>query len=241
MWTADRLASLATHGLELALLFITLGIAFGLRRWEAIHLALISTLYLGAYCLPIIGALWPLPLVAILASYGAVLVCVPQARRTVRFGMGLDRSHDRFLDDPVYDYCCHCSRHMGYAANVDIASYRHFVPSGVPAWAILAGIPAYAMLNAAFEELVWRGVVWQACEAAFGSICALALSTLSFGLAHYRGFPSGALGVVLASTYGLMMGIIRLRTKGLLGPFLAHVFADVVIYAMVAAAVIWSA
>ena len=125
-----------------------------------------------------------------------------------------------------------------YASHVDMASYRKFVPSGVPTAAIFVGIVPYAMFNAAFEELVWRGVVWQACAAEFGAVGALLLSTLSFGLAHYRGFPSGLLGVLLASTYGLMMGIVRIRTRGLFGPWLAHVFADIVIFSMVALMVV---
>jgi membrane protease YdiL (CAAX protease family) len=95
------------------------------------------------------------------------------------------------------------------------------------------------MFNAVFEELVWRGAAWQASEEAFGPVAALVLSSLSFGLAHYRGFPSGALGVAMASTYGLMLGTVRARTRGLFWPWVAHVFADVVIYTMVAAMVVF--
>jgi hypothetical protein len=36
-----------------------------------------------------------------------------------------------------------------------------------------------------------------------------------------------------------MMGFVRLRTRGLLGLWLAHIFADVVIYTMVAAMVVY--
>jgi membrane protease YdiL (CAAX protease family) len=66
----------------------------------------------------------------------------------------------------------------------------------------------------------------------------LVLSSLSFGLAHYRGFPSGLPGVSLAFTYGLMMGVLRWRAAGLLAPWGAHVFADIVIYTMVALMVV---
>ncbi|HRI08182.1 MAG TPA: CPBP family intramembrane metalloprotease, partial [Nannocystaceae bacterium] len=67
---------------------------------------------------------------------------------------------------------------------------------------------------------------------------ALALTALSFGLAHYRGFPAGGVGVCLAVVCGLMMGVIRARSGNLLGPFLAHVVADVVIYALVVAMIL---
>ena len=111
----------------------------------------------------------------------------------------------------------------------EVAFYARFVPAGVPAAAIFAGIVPYAMFNAAFEELVWRGVALQACTAEFGATFALLLSSLSFGLAHYRGFPSGALGVLLATIYGLMMGIVRIRSNGLFGPWLAPQVAGLLI------------
>lgn len=237
---AGRLATLSTHGGLLALLLVTLATALWLRNWEAIHVALLSSLYLGVYCLPALGALWPLPLLLILASYGTVLACVPRARRTVRFW------HRGRLDRATLAWMVAFTAVAAaalvlwrYTANADLTSYRRFVPSGIPAWAIFAGIVPFAVLNAFFEELIWRGVFWQACEAAFGLAGALALSTLSFGLAHFRGFPSGVLGVALASIYGLMMGVVRVRTKGLFWPWFAHVFADVVIFSMVAALVVF--
>jgi uncharacterized protein len=236
----DRFASLSTHGMLLACLFVTLGIAVRLGQWDAIHVALISTLYLGAYCLPIVGALWPLPLVIVVASYGIVLACVPKARHSVRFWRrgGIDRGTVALMTLTASGAAVALVA-WRYTVDVDITKYRSVVPSGVPAWAILAGILPYALFNAAFEEFVWRGGIWQASEAAFGTHGALALSTLSFGLAHYRGFPSGILGMILAAIYGLMMGIVRLRTKGLLGPWLAHVLADVVIFTLVAAMVVF--
>jgi uncharacterized protein len=235
----DRLASLSTHGVLLAFLLVTLGLAIWVGQWDAIHVALIATLYLGAYCIPILGALWPLPLVVVVAGYALVLSCVPEARRTVRFWRRGRIDRGTALLIALFTVTAAIALVVWrYASGADMTGYRRFVPSGVPAWAILAGIVPFAMFNAAFEELVWRGVVWQGCEAALGSRGALVVSTLSFGLAHYRGFPSGVVGVALASIYGLMMGIVRWRTKGLFGPWLAHVFADVVIFALVAGMVL---
>ena len=62
---------------------------------------------------------------------------------------------------------------------------------------------------------------------------AIAIQALSFGIAHYGGFPRGALGVAMATSYGLMMGIIRHQSGGLLAPFLSHICADLVIFALV--------
>jgi membrane protease YdiL (CAAX protease family) len=100
------------------------------------------------------------------------------------------------------------------------------------------GIVLLAMANAAFEEVVWRGVIMQSLESAFGRgafVCVL--QAVGFGVWHFRGFPSGVVGSVLAGIFALMMGILRMRGRGMLAPFIAHVCADATICALVAAMV----
>jgi uncharacterized protein len=46
--------------------------------------------------------------------------------------------------------------------------------------------------------------------------------------AHQR-VPRGWVGVGLATIYGLMMGVVRRRSGGMLAPWIAHVLTDVVI------------
>jgi membrane protease YdiL (CAAX protease family) len=106
-------------------------------------------------------------------------------------------------------------------------------------WTIPFGIIAFAALNAAFEEIIWRGVVMDALEAAVGrGWCAWLLQGIGFGVWHYAGFPSGWVGVGLATIFALMMGMLRMRGRGMLAPWIAHVFADVTIFILVAAMVI---
>jgi hypothetical protein len=40
--------------------------------------------------------------------------------------------------------------------------------------------------------------------------------------------------VTLATVYGLLLGVIRLKANGLLAPWLAHVVADLTIIALIA-------
>ena len=42
----------------------------------------------------------------------------------------------------------------------------------------------------------------------------------------------------LATIFALMMGELRARSRGMLAPFVAHVFADVTIFLLVAAMVL---
>ncbi len=100
---------------------------------------------------------------------------------------------------------------------------------------VIAGI-AFACLNASGEEAIWRGVGMRALRASgVPQAPALILQAASFGLVHIHGFPRGWVGVGLATIYGLMMGVLRVRSRGLLVPWVAHVFADLVIFAVLAA------
>jgi membrane protease YdiL (CAAX protease family) len=102
-----------------------------------------------------------------------------------------------------------------------------------PGWALLLGALAFALVNAAVEEAIWRGVFQVELAPLVGPWAAVAAGALSFGLAHAHGFPRGPLGVAMVSVWGAMLGGLRLRSGGLLAPWLAHVVADVVIAAIV--------
>jgi membrane protease YdiL (CAAX protease family) len=101
-----------------------------------------------------------------------------------------------------------------------------------PRWLILCcGVPLFALTNAFVEEAVFRGVVQEALQRTFGpSWVVLVLQATVFAAAHYAaGFPNGQAGYALVLVYGGMLGYLRLRTQGLLAPWLAHVVSDLVI------------
>ena len=68
--------------------------------------------------------------------------------------------------------------------------------------------------------------------ATVGTKPAVAVQALLFGLSHLHGFPSGWLGVAMAATWGFALGVIRMRTGGLVIPYLAHVVANLTIGAL---------
>ena len=79
---------------------------------------------------------------------------------------------------------------------------------------------------------MFRGALLEALRAGGRNAPALFVQALAFGCMHFRGVPGGAIGVALAGTYGLILGVIRLRAGGLLAPIVAHVVADVVVMAI---------
>ncbi len=108
-----------------------------------------------------------------------------------------------------------------------------FVPD-VSLGMLIAGGLMFSMVNAAVEECAYRGVVLHGLDTTLGpGVAALALQAMAFGALHIHGFPRGWIGVGLASTYGLFMGVIRRRAGGMFAPWIAHVFTDIVVAGVV--------
>lgn len=89
-------------------------------------------------------------------------------------------------------------------------------------------IPAYlslaAVLVAAGEEIAFRGALYAALERWGGPAFAVVGSTLAFTAAHVLSHPPAFLWAVAA--FGLLMGLWRWACRDLVGPIVAHVFAD---------------
>ncbi len=112
----------------------------------------------------------------------------------------------------------------------DLTKWLRAVPDFGPVLLVPTGI-GFAVLNAALEESVYRGIVMQGLDAAFGAgWLSVILQAVPFGAMHIHGIPNGGAGVVMAVIYGLMLGFIRRRSRGMLAPFVTHVFADMVIF-----------
>ncbi len=100
-------------------------------------------------------------------------------------------------------------------------------------WLLLFGlVPVFALVNAAVEEIVYRGVLQEGLEESWGSTIwvMLVLQASAFAAAHYgAGFPNGKIGYLMVFVYAMMLGWLRRRSGGILAPYVAHVVADAVI------------
>jgi uncharacterized protein len=115
-------------------------------------------------------------------------------------------------------------------AEPDLSDLHAQIPPNIPLALIVLGGVLFSILNALGEEFLWRGAILEALDRTLGrGALPVVIQAASFGLAHIMGFPRGWIGVALASVYGLMMGIVRRRSKGMLAPIVAHVFADMTI------------
>jgi membrane protease YdiL (CAAX protease family) len=95
----------------------------------------------------------------------------------------------------------------------DVADLTNAFPALPPSVLLAAGF-AWAALNAFGEVAIFRGALFAALERALGGRIAFVTQALAFGLVHWRGFPRGVDGIILATIYGVDVGAIRRRTGG---------------------------
>ena len=92
----------------------------------------------------------------------------------------------------------------------------------------------FSFLNALLEEIIFRGILLDALDSQIGLRWALLVQAVVFGTGHMLGgYPPGVVGAVLAAIYGLMLVMLRVHSRGLAAPYLAHVVADATIALMV--------
>jgi membrane protease YdiL (CAAX protease family) len=199
----------------------------------AIHAALFFGLTFIAAALG--GAIWPLPMIGVFVLYGAIVALTP-----LRASIGWLRPGKLGLREAGLVFAAIVLSTAGLAlwyrlAHPDVSDVVARLPD-IPAAGLVALGLGLAVVNAAGEEIAYRGVLTAALENAWGpGIHVLLAQAVLFGAAHYaHGFPRGVAGFVLTGIYGLMMGWLRERCDGLLAPFLAHVGADMAIFLIVA-------
>jgi uncharacterized protein len=118
------------------------------------------------------------------------------------------------------------------ATKPELSAFRAAFPFGDWSGMILAGI-IFCTVNATLEEMVFRGILFDSIESQWGVRLTVIATSLLFGLGHLRGYPPGAIGVVLAAMFGICLGVLRLWTRGLAAPIFAHIVADATIYCLV--------
>lgn len=117
----------------------------------------------------------------------------------------------------------------------DLGASRDFF-SKTPIWILILVGASFAATNALLEEVIFRGLFFDAFLAAVGNPKgALILQALLFGASHFgsTSIPHGPLGVGMTFAYGLMLGSLRHTAGGLLAPWVAHTLADAVVFLLI--------
>jgi len=201
------------------------------RALPALHLGLLCTCLLGALSAFGSRKYWPLPPALAVLAYATAVARLPALGGRpswLRVGR-LDRWVWLLI---LVSVCVSALALVTWfaLAKPDYSALVGTLFPRLPLPVLFAGVVGFSMINAAIEELIYRGVLLGALDATLGvGLFSVVLQAVAFGIVHIAGFPRGPTGVGLATIYGLLMGAVRRSARGMLGPWLAHVVTDVVI------------
>lgn len=211
-------------------------LSFFLRKDHAFHAGLLGTMILACILLPPLAGEWPFSGAVAVGIYVAIVSSSRRFRQSSGWeGWNPPRGKDLLLSV--------VTGLVGFAVVVawiwlvrpDLSEKAATVPQASPGRLFLL-VLAFALQNSFAEEALFRGVFMHALKTTLGSErTALVLQAVVFGLVHVRGFPSGLAGMMIAGAVGLAFGYLRLRTRGILAPWLAHAIANTLMLAYLAA------
>ena len=210
--------------------------AISFRFIQAIHLLSFSLLWLTLpLLLPVLG-FWPQILLLPIIIYALVVTAIPNLRRSVLWLRAGRLTSDiilLILATVVLSSITLVGWYLQFQPN--ISSHLVMIPK-LPMGLLPLACLGFAMLNAAMEEIVFRGIIMQALDSALGAgNLTVVIQAGSFASFHYlAGFPNGVWGFAMVFVYGFMLGMLRRRAQGILAPWIAHVLADITIFAILA-------
>jgi membrane protease YdiL (CAAX protease family) len=207
-------------------------------RWASVHAGiLIVALVVVALCWPALS--WPGYLLVPLASYFGMVAALPVLRQSSpRFDIGRVDGWPLLTSVVLSSATAVVLLAYDAAIRPDVSELAAIVPVEAFGNIILAWA-CFSLLNAAMEELIFRGVLYQAILAEWGTTTAIGVSAVLFGLGHMRGYPPGPLGAFLAAGYGVALGLLRWWTGGLGLAVACHVSADATIFGLLVRARAW--
>ena len=197
--------------------------------WPVVHGSLFVLLMAGTLAVPALRRwpwVWAIPLVA----YVMLVALVPRLRNSLAW-FRVGRISGLTLAATLGVIAATSLVLVGFhaIAQPDV----HYLATAIPFQAlggvVMAGV-VFTVINATLEELVFRGILYDAIQSQWGVRVTVVATAVLFGLGHLHGYPPGAVGAGLATAFGLVTGVLRAWTGGLALPILAHMGADATIY-----------
>jgi len=190
----------------------------------------LAALAVVAVCMP--GSPWPWYMLLPLLLYVGLVLALPRLRRTAP-RLALGRMGGAPLGCAAALSAATAAVLVGFhvLARPEVTVLAASIPASAFGPLVLAGV-CFSFVNAALEELVVRGVLWEALAKEWNAAVALGVTAVLFGLGHLHGYPPGPLGVVLAGLYGVALGLLRWWAGGLGLIVACHVIADATIFSL---------
>ncbi len=210
------------------------------RNIQSLHLSLFTAaLVLAPYLEPALRS-WPYALLVPILLYGLVVIIVPRLRQSMLWFHAGNFDRNISLSAAAISVLSGLALLAWYAAlKPDLAVQLRSMPD-MPLWLFPVAGLAFAAGNAAMEEFAFRGIVMQSLDSAFGpGFASILIQAWLFGAMHFlQGFPKEGWGLAMTAVYGIMLGMLRRRSRGMLAPWSAHVCADIVVFTILAVIVL---
>jgi membrane protease YdiL (CAAX protease family) len=201
--------------------------------WQAAHGGLFLALLVAVVALcPTLG--WPWYLLLPVAAYACLVLLLPPLRRSFpRLSLGVPTPPA--VTAAVALVVVSSAVLLAYQAllHPDVTDLAARLPVALFGNLFLARL-CFSVANAVLEEVIFRGVLYEAVAADWGAGVAVGVTAVLFGLGHVQGYPPGPAGAVLAAGYGVALGLLRWWSGGLALSVGCHVCADATIFGILA-------
>jgi uncharacterized protein len=199
--------------------------------WRIFHGSTFVVLMAGAMLIPALRR-WPWLWIVPLAGYFLILVFLPPLRGSMTwFRPGKVSGVSIVAAIGIMAMTSVALIAFNAIAKPDLSNYRAALSLEKFGGVITAGV-IFTVVNATLEELVFRGVLFDAIRSQWNVWVTLIATSVLFGLGHLHGYPPGLWGACLAVVFGFVVGLLRVWTNGLALPIVAHMGADATIYCL---------
>lgn len=202
-----------------------------LRRFRTARLGVAFVVILAAFALPWQVNWWPLPGALGVLAFTALEIATGAPLPSRSWLGRLNRSE--LVAATAIAAVATTALLIFHAMAPPGLAFGKFLLTQVPGWTIGVGGLAFVTVNAAVEEILFRGVILSHLRPLTGLWPALGLQAIGFGLLNLHGYPYGVVGVLLTTAFGLLLGLLRLKAGGLLACWIAHTVADAVIFVFI--------
>lgn len=202
----------------------------------ATHIALLALTWALLLGFIPLFRIWPFSMLMPIVVYALVVFLIPTLRNSVGWlRKGCSDAEVRRLVVTVIVVSCLALVVWAGVEQPDLGQQLKLIPQ-MPLWVYPFAAVAFAMFNAAMEEVIFRGIMMEALDSALGAgLMSVSLQAVAFAALHFlAGFPNGISGFFMVLLYGFMLGIVRRRSRGMFAPWLAHLAADVAIFTILA-------
>ncbi len=210
------------------------------RDSQSLHLSLFAAALIAFPCLRPSLHSWPYALLVPIVCYGIIVLIVPSLRQSILWFHAGNVDRNVVLSVAAVSVISGIALSIWYyALKPDVAIQLRNMPD-MSVWLFPVAGLAFAAGNAAMEEFAFRGIIMQSLDSTFSpGFVSILIQAWLFGAMHFlQGFPKGGWGLAMTIVYGIMLGVLRRRSRGILAPWTAHVCADIVIFSILSVIVL---